>query len=103
MIEVGTHCCDVLTSTEVASDFVRFRTRTERFINSTKWKSFGNNQQIKQGGILVEIVKTIDGHKIKMNGKEGKSVYQTMVQAKEKALTVIENGTAKEYLRKANK
>lgn len=100
MMGVGETCCDHLTSSEIASEIMRKKSRADRFIKSTRWDVWKNRHRISFGKIYVEIIKVQSGYKICMDGIEGKTIYENLQLAKLKAFEVIENGEAKKFLKK---
>jgi len=105
---VGEICCDHLTGTEIASNFIesqrRFQSRLKRFASSTRWEHGSHSVGITQGGIRVEIRETVpSGFQIYMNWMPGSRIFPTQEKAKKIAFEVIENGSAARYLAKHDK
>lgn len=101
-MSVGTICCDNLTGTQVATDIMdsrqRYESRLTRFLESPRWQKNGNILQIKQKGIIIQIVPSGAMFKIRMNKHLGRSEYHSIADAKMKAFESIENGKAEKYL-----
>lgn len=95
---VGTICCDHMTESRAASDhmesLLRFRSRLDRFVKSSRWKATGGIQSIRQKRIAVEVIPEKTGFKVRMNGIPGKRVFPTVEAAKVRAFESIEDGTA---------
>ena len=103
-MEVGTFCCDKLTDTNIASNFLEsqtsFKSRKQRFVNSRRWKFDNAKHSISQGSFKVEI-STRDGfHFITIYGQESKKKYESIEFAKAKVFDVIESGEFLAYLDK---
>ncbi len=104
-LEVGTICCDHLTDTRVASDFVdserRFNERRKRFVSSSRWrKDPSGGLCIRKNKIKVEILRLDASFRIYMNGRRGKNhILLQLLEAKMKAFDSIETGAAGRYLK----
>src|SRR5262249_55578770 len=77
-MEVGTDCCDDLTDSTEASEYLTaYKGRAERakrFVSSPRWKTSSlGNRTIKQRGIDVAIVSEGETFRIVMDGTRGKS------------------------------
>jgi len=107
MIGVGEICCDNLTGTEIASNYMesqrRYLSRLKRFVYSTRWKEAGKIFTISQRKIAIQI-HTINGvFRIVMNGHFGKANFQNIEDAKKRVFEVIENGLAEKFLEHATR
>lgn len=100
-IEVGTHCCDMLTDSNIASNLVesqrRFEERRGRFIESKRWKSQGNKYNLKQGVFNIEITCIDNKYFIKIQNLQSSKPYENLEVAKTKVFDVIESGELMEY------
>lgn len=102
-MEVGQHCCDNLTSTQVATDILesklRYAARLRRFLASPKWREgFNGEINIRHCKRVIRVVPK-DGQfclVIDLNG--GKAQYPTLDDAKAKAFEVLESGAFDKYL-----
>ena len=99
---VGTDCCDRMTGTKEASEYMDRLGRKKRFVSSTRWKVRGASYAIKQSGLEVQIAPTRGGFRIYINSRPGKKELATLDEAKQLAFDVIENGAAQRYLTKPN-
>lgn len=102
---VGTHCCDYLTDSQLASNQIeslkKYETRKKNFIKSKRWKESGGVLTIRHGVFDVMIAPSNDKYQIMISGNVGKE-YETVQQAKEKVFDVIEKGELIEWYRKHN-
>ncbi len=101
---VGMHCCDYLTESEIASNLMeskkRYSSRMERFIKSKRWRMVNGVHKIVQKKFPVQVYPSGNGFRINIYGCNGKTIYNTLETAKEKAFEVIESGAAEQYIRK---
>jgi hypothetical protein len=100
---VGEICCDHLTGTEIASNFIesqrRFQSRLRRFLESPRWKTGPRIAAIRQSRIEVQIYEFApSNYRIHMNGREGKRTFTELDAAKRLVFNVIEDGTADRFL-----
>jgi len=105
-LEVGEICCDNLTGTVTASEYMRtirrYRERRKRFASSCRWTMDQHGvATVRQDGIDVAIV-PVDtrSFRLKMNGMLGRLMFTSVLEAKMKAFEVIHSGKAARYLRK---
>lgn len=100
-LEVGEICCDNLTITTIASDYMHekrcFIERQKRF--ASRWTTDGHGTYIRSGSILVRIVPMGESFKLRMNGKLGKQTFKSPLEAKIRAFEVLDSGEAARYLR----
>ena len=93
---VGTHCCDFLTDSRIASNLVesqkRYNERKIRFVNSKRWKSSNDVALIKQSNFDIKIIKKADLYYITINHLESSKQYSSFINAQEKVFDVIESG-----------
>ncbi len=95
-LEVGEICCDHLTDTNIASNFMesvrRYNVRRKRFVGSNRW-SFNRrgHEYIRQRQILVEVRQLATGFQIRMNGTQGKALYPNAIEAKARAFDILES------------
>ena len=105
VMEVGTDCCDNLTSTQAASDhvesLVRYQQRRKTFVSSPRWHvQYAGVQCIKQNGIFIELVKHEGAYRIRVYGHLGKKVFPSELAAKAGAFDLVESGVIDEWLTK---
>jgi hypothetical protein len=101
-MEVGTVCCDNLTSTEVASEEKKLQLsnneKKKRFLDSNRWFiNYDGRHQIQKESFRIEISSNNQGYKLRINSKNGRGLYSTLEDAKIKAFDVIENGEFTKY------
>lgn len=105
-IGVGTHCCDILTDSKIASNLVesqrRYEERKKRFLISKRWKELYGVFKIKQGLFDIEIRENDSIYYIKINQLESKKRYKSIEDAKSKVFDIIESGELINYLKKHN-
>jgi hypothetical protein len=103
-LEVGEICCDSLTSTNLATDHMKGRRRLlerkKRF--TSRWGADARGPYIRYGDILVRIVPADMTFKLWMNGRLGKQIFKTALDAKIRAFEVLESGAAARYLQNQN-
>jgi hypothetical protein len=102
-IEVGTFCCDKLTDSNLASNFLEsqtsYKSRKLRFAKSKRWKIDENgNHKINQSNFEIEIINKRDYFNIKIHNQVSNKKYETLEIAKAKVFDVIESGEFIEYL-----
>jgi hypothetical protein len=105
-MEVGEICCDHLTSTEQASDYIaslrQRRERRKRFVSSCRWYRNGPEHLfIRQRGINVGVVPDGPRFKLTMNGRVGKLQFESVLDAKMKAFDSIESGAVQAFFKHA--
>ena len=102
---VGTHCCDNLTDSEIASTRVkslkRYESRKKTFLKSSRWKVTGNTYQIRHGIFPAKIMPEADGWVLIIDNKRGKT-YPSLKAAQEKLFDVIERGELVKYYERNN-
>lgn len=106
-MEVGEICCDNLTSTTLASSEMesqrRYLSRRKTFVSSKRWKSMDSRHDlITHKRFRIEVIHTMQGMRLKIDGQMGKQLFPTAVDAKMKAFDVVESGALKKYLQKRN-
>lgn len=105
-IGVGTHCCDTLTDSNIASNLVesqkRYDERKKRFLLSKRWKETDGILKIKQGNFNVEIKEINSNHYLKINDLKSNKAYKSIEEAQIKVFDVIESGELVNYLKKHN-
>ena len=99
---VGTVCCDNLTGTEIATNLRKYSDRLTRFIKSKRWSEKDGLYEIHQKGIDIKVQVVNGKYRISMNHKNGKYLYLSLKEAKEKVFKVIDSGEAEKYFTKAN-
>lgn len=105
-IGVGTHCCDLLTDSNIASNMIesqrRFEERKERFTQSKRWKNHNNNFTLRQGCFDIDISYIQTKFFIEIQGQKSSKPYESLEIAKAKVFDVIESGKLMEYFKKNN-
>jgi hypothetical protein len=105
-LEVGTVCCDNLTDSEVASNLkeskLKFESRKQRFLNSNRWTTDGQNHKIKQGLFDMEIFQIENEYSLRINGKSSKIKHESLIVAKTKIFEIIENGDLMKFFKSKN-
>lgn len=97
-MEVGTDCCDRLTSTETASDYQRMIERRKRFVSSPRWKSSkSGGASIRQDGRAVAILPIKNDFKLKIDGVSGNLRFGSALDAKIKVFDLFEDGSLDRY------
>lgn len=104
-MEVGEVCCDHLTSTDTATEFMEDRRRhadkKKRFVASSRWTvSQDGVHRISQDKIAVEIWQESSGFRLKVAGVPGKRRYGELLDAKARVFDFIESGKAREFVAK---
>jgi hypothetical protein len=102
-MEVGEICCDKLTSTSVATTHMKAMHRTierrKRFVSSSRWGVTKSGAlRIFQNHVLIWVVQDGASYRLHMNGKPGKLVFKTVLDAKAKAFDLVESGVVSTYL-----
>lgn len=99
---VGTVCCDNLTGTEIATNLRKYSDRLTRFIKSKRWSEKDGLYEIHQKRIDIKVQVVNGEYRISMNNKNGKYLYPSLKEAKEKVFKVIDSGEAEKYFTKTN-
>lgn len=102
---VGTDCCDKLTGTSDASEYhdlmLKDRDKLKRFVSSPRWTtSPSGEQRIVRAGIPVVIIEAGGKFYIGLGPARGKAPFDDLIDAKTKALELIDTGEAADYLEK---
>lgn len=102
---VGTDCCDKLTGTTDASEYhdmmLKDRGKLKRFVSSPSWTTLPSGEQsIVRAGIAVRIRETEGRFYIGLGPAQGKAPHDSLIDAKIKALELIDTGEAADYLEK---
>jgi hypothetical protein len=100
-LEVGTVCCDKLTSTKEASDLERLiigtRQRRKRFASSPRWKPDGAGAIViaqrtaARFHLSVRVVSDAGQFRIDVNGKHGRDRYPSQLEAKVAVFDLFES------------
>lgn len=104
-LEVGEICCDNLTATTVASEFVgeikRRIARLKAFASPKKWETLENGT-IRRAFKSFQIAIFADSGRygLRVNGHRGKGRFSDQLAAKQYAFKIIENGELKRYIEK---
>ncbi len=104
-MEVGEICCDHLTQTSEASDYMdskrRYALRESRFISSSRWK---RNQDgllsLMQKGQHISLEKVSENFRLTVNQVTGKKFFKSEEECKRYIFKIIENGTLEAFFRK---
>lgn len=104
-MEVGELCCDNLTCTQAASDYIesmrRYTERRKRFVSSTRWhRDYRGEMAIKQKDIFVSLVPQEGTYRLRVYGKLGKKVFATELDAKAAAFDMVESGVLGAWVQK---
>jgi hypothetical protein len=102
---VGTDCCDKLTGTTDASEYhdmmLKDRGKLKRFVSSPSWTTLPSGEQsIVRAGIAVRITEADGKFYIGLGPARGKAPHDSLIDAKVKALELIDTGEAADYLEK---
>ena len=94
-MEVGEICCDKLTSTKVATEFMKDKRsrvdRKKRFLKSTRWKPLGRfSEELKEQGISMIVVHTGKSYRIRVNGKWRDYKFPNVSEAKGEVFEILE-------------
>lgn len=102
-MEVGTNCCDNLTSTTLASDHRRKLDRMKNFVSSKHWhRDEVGYLHINKKGFAIEIYKVLEEYKIKINGVFGKEIFPTELETQIAIFKKIDSGVVQKYFKKRN-
>ena len=101
-MEVGTVCCDNLTSTQVASDVMdshrRYSTRRKTFISSTRWRKTDKDcEAIRRKRLNIDLIRQGAVYKICLDGEIGKKSFPSILEAKIAIFELVESGKLHEY------
>lgn len=104
-MEVGTDCCDHLTSTGTASEYIetkkKLAEKRKRFVSSRRWVPAPRGAcRIVQKRLEVLIVPDSEGFRLKIEGVKGKKLFRELFDAKLFAFDFIESGEAEQFLQK---
>lgn len=103
-IGVGTHCCDTLTDSNIATNLFesqkRYDERKKRFLISKRWKEVDGILKIKQSNFNIQIRNVNSNFHITINDLKSKRAYESIEKAKIKVFDVIETGELVNYLKK---
>ncbi|WP_411888314.1 hypothetical protein [Hydrocarboniphaga effusa] len=97
---VGTSCCDRMTGTQEASEYVDRIGRRKRFVASPRWKIVDGLHEIKQSGLEVKIAIAGEGFQVVIDGQAGRKAMRTLDEAKQLVFDVIESGDLQKWLEK---
>ena len=105
-LEVGTICCDNLTDSDIASNFMeskkKYEGRKERFLKSIRWIEKDGIHFIKQNGFKISIFKNKEIYNIKIHNHLGNGKYESINSAKSIIFDIIENGKLVAYFKSKN-
>lgn len=101
-MQVGTHCCNALTGSDLASSQVdkqnKFDERKRRFIRSKRWLNISGREILRQKGIRIEITETDGRYFIQLDQFPGQKSFDTLKAAKSHVFDIIEDGSAQNFL-----
>lgn len=103
ILEVGETCCDHLTGTTVANDYMdsirSAESRQKRFIQSARWKLGERGKLlIHQKGTNVVIEPVGTEFRLCVNGVVGRRSFSSIVEVKKFAFELFENGQMDSFL-----
>jgi hypothetical protein len=97
-MEVGEVCCDHLTSSDYATNKMKYVKRRTRFVSSSRWSAAkSGSPSIIQKGVSLSIVSDGPNYKLRMNGTLGRLQFGSVLEAKIKAFDLIDSGVAHAY------
>lgn len=108
-LEVGEICCDNLTSTTLASNHMesqrRYLNRRRTFVASKRWQQHSQTHHtIVQKRVCIEVRWTSEGgFQLEINGRRGKLVFKSAIEAKIHAFDMVESGALEAYLTRQRK
>lgn len=102
-LAVGTNCCDKLTTTTEASEYlnsyINYINRRKKFVNSKDWIiDCSGRHTIKRAGMFAFAFRLGDKFRIGFQEIEGKNDHATLLDAKISMFDFIESGEAAAYL-----
>lgn len=101
-MQVGTFCCNALTSTEIASiqidKQIKYNERKKRFVRSKRWIKISGRSILRQKGIRIEIARSADQYYIQLNLYPGQIEFDTLDAAKSHVFDIIEDGSATAFI-----
>ncbi len=101
-MQVGTFCCNALTSTEIASKQLdqqnKYDERKRRFTRSKRWVEISGRAILRQKGIRIEIAKSDDQYYIQLDLYPGQIGFDTLDAAKSHVFDIIEDGSAQKFI-----
>lgn len=107
-LEVGEVCCDRLTSSSVASEFMddirRKMNRLKGFASPEKWEAHDNgkfSRSYKDHRIVI--FPESGRYGLRVNGHRGKERFVDELEAKKYVFQIIEDGTLKRFLVKMSR
>ncbi len=112
-MEVGTDCCDKLTSTDVASTFMaevkRLNTRRKTFVSSSRWytdrQPFHTIDQRTAAGwkVQITVMPCRGGFMLSIEGEHGDKVFPSVASAKGAAFDACESGKLDAWLKRTGR
>jgi hypothetical protein len=107
-MEVGEVCCDHLTSSEVATNFMeskrRYASRLKRFVSSVRWKEYsGGIHHIDHKRLIIRIGPVDGALGIWLNGTLGKKRFPDYLSARIAIFELLESGALHSYAEKHRK
>jgi hypothetical protein len=100
-LEVGTICCDSLTGTTDASEYIGNVKKRERrlgnFLNSPRWRVCGTALEIRQADAWVAVIPDGAYFCIRIAGKSGRLRFSNIDDAKRHIFHLCDNGSLIKY------
>ncbi len=97
-LTVGTYCCDSLTNTVEASEFMKRKDqrndRLKTFLVSPQWKRQDDGHHIKRAHMRFRLAPEEGGYRIHIQERRGKELYPTLQEAQVKVFDLLDDGTA---------
>jgi hypothetical protein len=102
-MEVGEICCDHLTSSTFATEYMTVQRkrldRRKRFVSSSRWDKSGS-LCIVQKNAMVCVVREGAAFRLHLNRTPGNLKFDSALEAKIKAFDLFETGAAERFLQK---
>lgn len=100
---VGTNCCDNLTATDDASQYMdrltKRRDKLARFVQSKRWKEGENGISVlAESGSKYRIQPDGAAFKIAINGRMGRKQFDSVLEARKHLFNIIESGEAAKFI-----
>lgn len=104
-MEVGTECCDHLTSSGTASEFMEVKRKRsdklKRFISSKRWRVDPRGvHHIVQNRIHVRVLPHGEQFRLMIESVKGKQLFAEVFDAKKFVFDFIESGQAEAFMEK---
>lgn len=113
VMEVGTDCCDNLTGTTEASAYrakqQRINNRRKTFVSSPRWYTDSppfhtiNHKTAAGRKVQITVMPFAGGHALSIEGKVGKRVFRSIIEAKAAAFDACEFGELDAWLTRSRR